>query len=76
MAEPSNETENVPGEVRSPIQVVVRVVLAVILLAVLVGVGWALVRLVSRSAAGPAAPTLSSSAPHEPTFDVTTRNRV
>ena len=63
MAErPEKET---PGEVRSPIQVVVRVVLAVILVAVLVGVAWALVRLVSRSAAGPDVPVLSFLTPHE-----------
>ncbi len=61
MAEPSDKSEKVPGEVRSPIQVVVRVVLAVLMVVILVGVAWALVRLVSRNAAGPDASTLTSS---------------
>ena len=71
MSEPPREPDT-PGEVRSPIQVVVRVVLAIILIAVLIGVAWALVRLVSRSAAGSPTPALVSSASHRLTFDVTT----
>ncbi len=75
MSEPPREPET-PGEVRSPIQVVVRVVLAVILIAVLVGVAWALVRLVSRGAAGsPTSALASSLAPRDLTFNVITGSR-
>ena len=37
-----------PGEVRSNLQVVVRIVLVIIVIALLVGLGFALVRLLSR----------------------------
>ena len=45
MAEPNKEA---PGEVRSNLQVVVRVVLVIAMLALLIGLGFALVRLISR----------------------------
>ena len=50
-----------PARSGSPIQVVVRVVLAILMVVILVGVAWALVRIISRSAAGPDASTLTSS---------------
>ena len=48
MADPNNPDQEPPGEVRSNLQVVVRVVLAVVVLALLIGLGVALVRLLSR----------------------------
>ncbi len=45
MAEPNKEA---PGEVRSNLQIVVRIVLAVVVIALLIGLGFALVRLLSR----------------------------
>ena len=45
MAEPNKEA---PGEVRSNLQVVVRIVLVIAMLALLIGLGFAVVRLLSR----------------------------
>ncbi len=49
MANPDNKpNKEAPGEVRSNLQVVVRVVLAIVVIALLIGLGFALVRLLSR----------------------------
>ena len=49
MADPNTKPNNeAPGEVRSNLQVVVRVVLAIVVVALLIGLGFALVRLLSR----------------------------
>ena len=53
MADPNDTSSNkpnqeAPGEVRSNLQVVVRIVLAVVVIAFLIGLGVALVRLLSR----------------------------
>ena len=51
MAQNNKPNREAPGEVRSNIQVVVRVVLVIVVIALLVGLGFALVRLLSRPAA-------------------------
>lgn len=61
MAEPNKEA---PGEVRSKLQVVVRIVLVIAMLALLIGLGFALVRLLSRPDALQDAATAAPYAAH------------